>query len=248
MILVPHNSRAGLFSHINLVVTLIENRGAADFHVDWTNGMLYCEPDRGNLFEYLFDQLASESPNDTRSCAWPHRKYTGNAAAALYRGKPDWRRRLNASWNRLRVSRDIIADVDSFCQNWCEATAAVHIRNHWIGTECVGGVSPSLEDYQAKLHDVDGKIFLATDNNEAVDFFRACFSDRLLVREIPRGRDMQSEYHLTARQGFLDARNTLIDALIMARCQYLIHSVSNIATAVLYINPEMYHTFVTARR
>ena len=59
---------------------------------------------------------------------------------------------------------------------------------------------------------------------------------------------MQTELHHFRAQTIRDAQNCLIDALAMARCTRLIHSVSNIATAVLYMNPDMPHTFVEHNR
>ncbi|MFC7339385.1 alpha-1,2-fucosyltransferase [Haloferula chungangensis] len=83
---------------------------------------------------------------------------------------------------------------------------------------------------------------------EAVERFKSRFGDRVMVRAIGRSDGMKQEYHKSRVQTVEDAVNCLVDALIMSRCQHLIHSVSNIATAALYIHPEMSHTYLRLGR
>jgi hypothetical protein len=248
MILTTHNPGAGLFSHINFLVTVLEARGDTDFHVDWTEGMVYCEPGAGNLFEQLFEQLSPAKEGAEVISHWPHMRYTGTSAPALYAGKSEWRWKLNECWKQLKVLPGIGAEVERFSEGWEADMIALHVRNYRIGIECPGGDSPRLVDYAEVLERVTGRVFLATDNEEAVAFFRRRFGDRIVVRDIPRASTMEVEYHQTAPQSVHDARNVLIDALLMARCGHLVHSVSNIATAVLYMNPQMRHTFVCGGR
>lgn len=244
MILTAHDLGGGLFSHINMLVTVMEHIGSANLHVDWTNGLPYCVPSSGNLFEELFYQLSPVIDGDERSNRWPHYRYTYKAAEELYRGRSAWRWHLNKWWSRLHVLPLIMAEVNRMTADWKDDVAGLHIRNSSIGAECPGGISPSLADYERAIGGVTGRIYLATDNDEAVKYMRALLGERLIVRPIPRGDSMASEYHRTVAQSVSDAQNCLIDALILARCDHLIHSVSNIATAVLYMNPRMGHSFV----
>jgi hypothetical protein len=241
---VAHKRDAGLFSHINFLITVMEAQERSDIHVDWREGLLYCQDRQGNLFESLFAQLESDDLGAVRINQWPHYKYTSKGAAALYRGSADWRARLNQWWRRLRVLPDLLHEVEVVCGDWCSNATALHIRNRNIGVECPDGIAPNLTDYAEVALAFDGPVYLATDNAEAVEYFRRRLGGRLVTRDIPRAKDMSTEYHLEVPQSFEDARNCLIDALVMARCRHLIHSVSNIATSVLYMNPGMSHTFV----
>jgi hypothetical protein len=246
MILSAHSSGAGLFSHINFVVTHIDALGHADFHVDWTEEIPYADCEGNNLFDLLFIQPPRGTGDHQILRTWPHYRYTGSDAASLYTGSLRWRWRLHDCWNLLHVRDEILREVEEYCGSWTKDATALHVRNRRIGTECPGGRAPTLEDYGRVLYGGLEAVYLATDNDEAVEYFRSLLGDRLRTRVIARSADMDTEHHLSGSQSFQDARECLIDALIMARCARLVHSVSNIATAVLYMNPWLSHVFVTS--
>jgi hypothetical protein len=81
---------------------------------------------------------------------------------------------------------------------------------------------------------------LATDVREAVDRFREVFGERLLVQpDVARAPAGGSQYEWSAPPGIALGEQTLIDALLLARCDVLLHATSNIATAAGYMNPRM---------
>jgi hypothetical protein len=241
------NPEAGLFSHLNFVITHIDNLDGAKFYVDWTEGNPYVSG-AGNLFDELFVQSDEFEPEAPLVRQWPHQRYTGSQADSLYRGTGQWRWRLHRCWSYLKVRNEIIEEAEAFAGGWAGSATAVHVRNRKIGVECPGGKAPALEDYGRVLYGLEGPVFLATDNEEAVAYFRSLLGERLRTRDIPRSADMDTEYHLAHVQSPADARSCLVDALIMARCARLIHSVSNIATAVLYMNPRIPHIYLNSWR
>lgn len=247
MILRSHSPGAGLFSHINFIVTHLQCRDEKNIHVDWTEGLPYSEPGRGNLFESLFKQFSDRRTQDVECSNWPHYNYTFKNAWRLYNSDDRWRSELNRCWAKFVVQPSILSEVENFRSSWPSRVVGLHIRNLNISSECPGSLGPSLDDYLHALDGIDAPVFLATDNVEAVEFFRNALGERLITREIPRSKDMLTEYHLTTKQTFEDAKNCLIDALILAGCQLFIHSVSNIATAVLYMNPSLPHIPLLAR-
>jgi hypothetical protein len=103
------------------------------------------------------------------------------------------------------------------------------------------------------------RIFLATDQDRVIERFKAEFGDRLVfVENVRRTTDVEDStfdgladknvegyqlQHLVARDTAnwsLDmAREVLWDAYLMARCDTLHHVVSNVSTAVSYINPQV---------
>jgi len=244
MILIPHSPEAGLFSQINFLITYIDTLGHAEFFVDWSGGILYSTGDGTNVFEELFVQNRVRDEESEIVQEWPHHRYTGPGADPLYLSGNWWRARLHDCWEQLTVRKELLDEVEAYCVTWKERPAALHVRNSKIGAECPQGRAPSLEDYAAVVRGIRGPIFLATDNSETLEFFRELLGDRLLSREVGRSGDMKTEYHLSERQSIRDAQNCLLDALIMSRCSQLIHSVSNIATAVLSINPTLDHIYV----
>ena len=111
-------------------------------------------------------------------------------------------------------------------------------------------------------------VFLATDQDRVVDRFRAEFGDRVVyltdvrrTREAEdavfdqlsaaeKGQDGHQLQHLVAadrRAWSVDmAKEIVRDAWLMARCDMLLHVVSNVSTAVSYINPALEMVFCAA--
>jgi len=244
MKLVSHNPEAGLFSQINFLITWFERSGSSEHFVDWREGLVYCQPSRGNLFEHLFEQSATASELEKPTSHWPHPRYTSYRAVDLYNGDPLWRSRLHRWWLGLKVRAEIMREVEEFFDEW-NPCIALHVRNEHIASECPDGRAPTLSDFEKALEGLEGRGFVGADNDEALESMRRILGPRVCYRRITRSPDMRTELHLSQTQTIADARNCLVDALIMARCRHLVHSVSNIATAVLYMNPGMAHTFVT---
>ncbi len=111
-------------------------------------------------------------------------------------------------------------------------------------------------------------VFLATDQDRVVERFRAEFGDRVVyladVRRTHEAEDSSFD-RLTAAEKVQDghqlqhlvaadrrnwslemAREVVRDAWLMARCNILLHVVSNVSTAASYMNPELEMVFCAA--
>jgi glycosyltransferase involved in cell wall biosynthesis len=111
-------------------------------------------------------------------------------------------------------------------------------------------------------------IFLATDQDRVVDRFRAEFGDRVVyLTDVRRTREAEDAAfdRLTAAEKHQDghqlqhlvaadrrawsvemAKEIVRDAWLMAKCNMLLHVVSNVSTAVSYINPDLEMVFCAA--
>ncbi|WP_027783720.1 MULTISPECIES: glycosyltransferase [Burkholderia] len=111
-------------------------------------------------------------------------------------------------------------------------------------------------------------VFLATDQDRVVDAFRAEFGDRLasysdvrrttdaedarydqLTTEQRRAEGFQVQHLVAANQANWDARmawEVIRDAMTMSYCHVLLHIVSNVSTAVSYMNPDIELVFCSA--
>jgi hypothetical protein len=98
-----------------------------------------------------------------------------------------------------------------------------------------------------------GVIWLASDDAEAVDAFKAEFGDRCVVRgaEVKRttggvcedGRSNEV-HNLAGGATIMDAVDVLIDALMMSECDECIHADSNVTIAAAIFNPSMAMTHI----
>ncbi len=130
---------------------------------------------------------------------------------------------------------------------------------------------PGRTGTPAQLGDDGWIVFLATDQDRVVDRFRAEFGDRVActspmsaaparsedaafdqpdVRRESPGWAWQLQHLVAARPGqpgrWRWPSEVVRDAWLMARCDMLLHVVSNVSTAVSYMNPELEMVFCTA--
>jgi hypothetical protein len=114
------------------------------------------------------------------------------------------------------------------------------------------GVEPESDDW---------RLFLATDRDRVLEEFQEAFGDKVVwcrdarrttveedrryeaLSEAQKGSEGFMVQHLVAASpanwSTRMAWEVLRDAMIMARCDTLFHVVTNVATAVAYMNPNM---------
>lgn len=123
-------------------------------------------------------------------------------------------------------------------------TVGVHIRNAKHGIEEIGKEAYDVSHFSAAIRTIYGQqtptIFLATDNEAVIREMRDEFGSHVVYqKDVARSALNDTELHFN-RQG--DTRlgdDVLSDALLLASCDRTIHTNSNIATAVAFMNPAI---------
>ncbi len=91
-------------------------------------------------------------------------------------------------------------------------------------------------------------FFLATDSEEVVSVFEKAFGQRVVfqkdVSRVHATEGLTGPHDRQEPQTVLDGELILTDVLLLTRCNVFIHSVSNMATAVGYINPDIKMVYV----
>ena len=85
-------------------------------------------------------------------------------------------------------------------------------------------------------------VFLATDDADAVGVFKKAFGDRLIVQDnIKRTTATKAEVHFSdwGRLSLSDAEDILVDTLLLARCNVLVHASSSVSTMASLLNPSL---------
>ena len=150
-----------------------------------------------------------------------------------------------------------------------------HVRHPSHTIEQPGAVIAHEDAYIARIRAEvaqrglrDWTVFLATDQDRVVDRFRAEFGDRLAylegVRRTVAAEDAAYDRLPDSEKGKLGwqlqhlvakdqtnwsvdmAREVVRDAWLMAQCRVLLHVVSNVSTAVSYMNPDLEMVFCAA--
>lgn len=123
-----------------------------------------------------------------------------------------------------------------------------------------------FQDYFKIIDSLDqtAKIFLATDNDLGVIAFKDRYGDRIVYRKEAKRTNIDnilrwaysSSKGKPDNQGFIDNEgfqvhydskpsismgiDVIVDTLCLARCGCFVHTISNIAQAVSYINPGIH--------
>ena len=89
---------------------------------------------------------------------------------------------------------------------------------------------------------VDHAIFLATDDAEAVGELKRAFGSRLIVRDnVQRTTFDAAEVHFAHwdRLSITDAEDVLVDAVLLSKCDVLVHASSSVSTMASIMNPAL---------
>ena len=258
--LVIRNWNAGFFSNFNGVLNNLHHRLGSDgiqaaqvewyVHPDLTH-FCYGRPADGNLWPHFFEPLAFDvfPPERIEVQAYADLGMTWRYAYDMYRLDSKWRATYHALYRRhIRVVPRILDHVETLHRarmagRYC---VGVHYRHPEHVTECPTGI-PHIEEFIECVRrqlpaGTASAVVLTTDVASAVDRFREVFGAALVVQPgVSRAETLDSGqfHHANGDASTALGEQVLIDCLLLARCDALVHITSNIATAAGYINPDL---------
>lgn len=224
---------AGLFSLINKVMTCM--RLYERVHVDFTSGVLYGE-DGVNLWDELFAWNDPAEDGADIITDYPDHAMTGPGAGALYLSGDAWRSECHELWKRMRCR------FPGFRLDPSVDRVACLIRNTQHFAEQPDDRQQTLDDYAAAFESVrrpDSMLHVVCRDEESLRWMGERFNIQFGTHIERTGRRDDPEIHLNRPQSVNDAVDCIYEVTIMSRCRALIHPVSNIATAALYMNPKL---------
>lgn len=248
-VILPHY--AGLFSLINNVVTckLIYDH----VHVDWSRGCIYGRPEDGNIWNHLFrPTIPPDGHSHDVLTTYPYHWLTYKNPAELYvRTDNDWREKCHDAWESLGLKDEIKQRISDECQEWflrAPAFISVLIRSIPQGGEQITERSQTFDDYAAAIeielkNQPEGtRVFVAANDSESIAWMAQRFP--ILVTNRERGSARSIDWHLARAQTVQDAIDCIVDVALLSRASAFIHPVSNMATAALYINPNVRSIYI----
>ena len=149
--------------------------------------------------------------------------------------------------NNIRIRTEVTDKVEEFYNkffNKNEEYIAVHVRGTDKKLEWPHKTLPIeayLEAIESEIKKKDRKIFIASDNNEAIFRIMKKFGrERVIVRPATRMKKYFSPdpICLTSATGPQHGEECLIDCMLLSKCSSLICTDSNVAAAAMYFNPE----------
>ncbi len=249
---------AGFFSHVNRVVNHLHHTlgrdGCAAMRVDWrvdenTPLFVYGTEQDGELWQRFFEPL--DFP-DAPAEEWASHEYaelamTGLHAYRMYKRGSRWRAGYGRAFaEHVHVREELCRRAEELWRDGAGGprNVGVHYRHPEHSHECPRDI-PVMDAFIARTRAIlereqSASVVLATDVLEAVDGFRDAFGERLLVQpDVARAPAGATQYAWDAPRGVSMGEQALIDALLLARCDVLVHTTSNLATAVGYMNPRL---------
>jgi hypothetical protein len=249
---------AGFFSHINRVVNHLHHslgrEGCAAVRVEWHASediplFVYGTARDGELWQHFFEPLAfPKAPRIKRiTSAYADLSMTGLHAYRMYKRGSGWRSAYGRAFaEHVRVREELRRRVDELWQELGGARryVGVHFRHSGHSHECPREIPQIDAVINRTRRQLKGEglaaVVLATDVREAVGSFREAFGDRLLVQpDVARAPAAMTQYDWGLPPCTALGEQALIDALLLARCDVLLHTTSNLATAVGYMNPRL---------
>lgn len=244
-------SHSGFFAEHNRLLSMLY---FADYYhlipvVRYHSGFCYAEdhPVNGttNPFEYYYEQPSGISLDamNTHACVIKSRKENSFITRPLNDGQDSYDKseqylqemgRITAKYVRLNqtVHCQIDADMVALGLRIDEKTLAVHVRGtdfkqHFNGHPVIITVEEYLAEavrlFREKNYD---KVFLATDDSDAVDAFEREFGENLLYyRDVTRSNGNDTVMHSTSdreNHHYLLGLEVLRDVYTMGACQGLV--------------------------
>ena len=142
---------------------------------------------------------------------------------------------------RIRVKSQVLAKLNlALAEALTRGATAVHYR----GTDkFCESPRQSVHEYYSALQpriDPSHQLFVATDDARFLEWMIATYGDRVLYSQASRSHDHHA-LHLGPHRGPQQAEECLLDVLLMAKCQHLVHGNSSVTNGVLVFNPTMSH-------
>ena len=108
-------------------------------------------------------------------------------------------------------------------------------------------VNHYIKHVELKENNSKVKVFLATDDAKVLEEFRKTFGNRLIYCDFTRSSSGEA-LHISSKVNKPKVgEEVLIECLLLSKCDFLIHSRSNVSSAALYINPELDHIYIQPR-
>lgn len=247
---------AGFFSNFNQVVCHLHGSlgrgGVKAIAVDWTvrdqAEFAYGTAADGNLWDRFFEPLAFDSFPASVKLAEGFPDLMMTQAYAMTHMGSRWRRRYHGVFRKhIRISPAIAARAEGLMPvAGGDFLIGVHYRHPAHAIELIHPMPPPRQfiDFVHRLAPRDGRWFvvLATDMAEAAEQFRDAFGNRLVIQPgtVRIARTSEVETHSGgAEPSAALGEQVLVDALMLAHCNALIHVSSNLTTAVGYMNPRL---------
>ena len=152
----------------------------------------------------------------------------------------------------IRLKKNIQDKIDIQIANMknmnVEQIIGIFIRNKALGYEQPKGKMPTNTDYENALNQIDKTkttgYFLCIDNEEDLEYFKNKYSPNYYTNIRRSKTSNDTEPHRASNGTLNDLEDSFIEVALLSQCNILVHCLSNMVTASLYMNMNQESIFV----
>jgi len=240
----------GFFSNFNKVITCL----AYSENISKISWNLIGQPfgafayNCGEVFSNLFELYDEQKLIDSHhvETEFKYLEYTGKDTHQLYISDNTWRSDLNKVYKKYIIPTKLLQKsidvVDEHFAKNANIKVGILKRNQLLKCEQTNNTMPSMESYINNIHQIPGNktCVLSIDNNTDIELFKSIRDMKFIystgIRRTTKDTDMEPHFLPGTIQ---DALYYFMDVYMLSKCDFLIHPVSNMATAALYMNPNL---------
>lgn len=152
----------------------------------------------------------------------------------------------------VKINSDLQEKIDSKLKELkdnSEQTIAIFIRSNALAGEQPNGRMPTREEYDTSINNIDKskktKYFFCIDNEDDLEYFKNKYTPNYYTSIRRITNKSNGEPHTNTMGTLEDLQDSFIELVLLSSCDIMIHCVSNMATAALYMNMNLKSVFIT---
>jgi hypothetical protein len=250
-LIIQSSPSSGFFSNFNKLITyLVDNPTTTKITYDMrshgpSSAFSYIKENE-ELFSKLFD-IYDEGLETTKSIVsseYQSSRITGVEAYNFYNENRNKLQPFHDAYNKYikiksNIQNKINKKVNELKTN-TDQIIGIFIRSNALAGEQPSKRMPTREEYVNAINNIrksnNVKYFFCIDNQEDLEYFKQLYTPNYFT-DIRRTQNTNDGEPHTKTMGTLeDLENSFIEVCIMSQCNILVHCVSNMVTASLYMN------------
>ena len=208
--------------------------------------VLYYIKENEELFSKLFDIYddGNKSSKLITSDSYIDYTITGQDAYRYYNENRNKLQPYHDTYKKyIKIKKELQKKINKKCielKENADQLICIFVRSDALRHEQPSGKMPSRDDYDKAIQNINKsnnvKYFLCVDNNNELEYYKNKYTPNYYTTIRRTRHTKDGEPHSNNIGTLTDLEDSFIEVVIMSKCDILVHCISNMATASLYMN------------